>query len=220
VRGEGGLAKTAHTIPTTASSPPPPPPPLLILLWTTTTTTTTTDPPLVTNKTRKNPELTNYFSNGSLPSSSSPCSILDSNHRDDLTIEEAKELGLRAIRHATYRDPFSGGYINIFLIRNTGWERLARIDAGYLDLYPSTNEGSSSSSSGGGDGGGGGGKGGEGPSGKSGDQGGGEMEVEVEEWEEVVEGEEGEEGEWEEVEEIEWVEVEGEENEEDDEIPK
>ena len=64
-------------------------------------------------------------------------SILDAGYRSDMTIEEAKSLGLQAIRHATYRDAFSGGYINIFLVRSTGWEQIAKVDSGFLELHTS-----------------------------------------------------------------------------------
>ena len=46
-----------------------------------------------------------------------------------MSIEEAQQLGLRAIRHATYRDPYSGGIINIYLCDENGWRQLCRIDA-------------------------------------------------------------------------------------------
>ena len=38
--------------------------------------------------------------------------ILDNEYRRDLTVEEAVELGKRAIYHATHRDAYSGGFIN------------------------------------------------------------------------------------------------------------
>ena len=38
--------------------------------------------------------------------------VLDNEYRYDLTVEEALELGRRAIFHATHRDAFSGGSIN------------------------------------------------------------------------------------------------------------
>ena len=38
--------------------------------------------------------------------------VLDSYYRYDLTVEEARELGRRAIYHATYRDSYSGGTVN------------------------------------------------------------------------------------------------------------
>ena len=38
--------------------------------------------------------------------------VLDSNHRPDMTPEEAYDLGRRAICHATHRDAYSGGVVN------------------------------------------------------------------------------------------------------------
>ncbi len=38
--------------------------------------------------------------------------VLDSNYRYDLGVEEARELGKRAIYHATHRDAYSGGVVN------------------------------------------------------------------------------------------------------------
>jgi 20S proteasome subunit beta 5 len=46
--------------------------------------------------------------------------ILDSGYRADLTVEEAVELGKRAIYHATHRDAMSGGTINVFCITVEG----------------------------------------------------------------------------------------------------
>lgn len=63
-------------------------------------------------------------------------SILDAGYRSDMTVDEAKELGLRAIRHATYRDAFSGGFVNVYLVQASGWRRLARVDGGNLRLAP------------------------------------------------------------------------------------
>jgi len=63
-------------------------------------------------------------------------SILDAGYRADMSVEEAKELGLRAIRHATYRDAFSGGFVNIYLVQASGWRRIARVDGGFLSLPP------------------------------------------------------------------------------------
>ncbi|CAL8275313.1 unnamed protein product [Arctogadus glacialis] len=37
---------------------------------------------------------------------------MDSGYRDDLTVEEACELGRRGIAHATHRDAYSGGGLN------------------------------------------------------------------------------------------------------------
>jgi len=49
--------------------------------------------------------------------------ILDTNYRRDLTVEQAVELGKRAIYHATHRDAFSGGIINVFCILKDGWKQ-------------------------------------------------------------------------------------------------
>lgn len=47
--------------------------------------------------------------------------VLDNEYRKDLTIPEAIELGKRAIFHATHRDAYSGGTINVFCITAEGW---------------------------------------------------------------------------------------------------
>ena len=38
--------------------------------------------------------------------------VLDSGYKWDLTVEEAIQLGRRAIYHATHRDAYSGGVVN------------------------------------------------------------------------------------------------------------
>lgn len=38
--------------------------------------------------------------------------VLDSGYKYDLTPEEAYDLGVRAIYHATHRDAYSGGVVN------------------------------------------------------------------------------------------------------------
>lgn len=50
--------------------------------------------------------------------------ILDTERRYDMTEEEAIALGIKAIRHATFRDAFSGGYINVYLITRAGWKKV------------------------------------------------------------------------------------------------
>ena len=42
--------------------------------------------------------------------------VLDSSYNWDLTVDEARELGRRAIYHATHRDAYSGGVVNCELI--------------------------------------------------------------------------------------------------------
>ncbi|KAL0201169.1 hypothetical protein M9458_004356, partial [Cirrhinus mrigala] len=43
--------------------------------------------------------------------------------RYDLTVEEACDLGRRAIYQATYRDAYSGGQVNLYRVHSEGWER-------------------------------------------------------------------------------------------------
>lgn len=54
--------------------------------------------------------------------------VLDANWRYDLTDDEARELGTRSILAATHRDAFSGGYINLYHIKEQGWEKLGFTD--------------------------------------------------------------------------------------------
>jgi len=49
--------------------------------------------------------------------------ILDSAFRNDMSVEEAVELGKRAIYHATHRDAYSGGIINVYCITADGWKK-------------------------------------------------------------------------------------------------
>ncbi|KAG7370128.1 proteasome subunit beta [Nitzschia inconspicua] len=52
--------------------------------------------------------------------------ILDSEtDRHKLSIDEAVALGIKAIRHATFRDAYSGGFINVYLITpEDGWKKV------------------------------------------------------------------------------------------------
>ncbi|KAK3567836.1 hypothetical protein QTP86_027363 [Hemibagrus guttatus] len=52
--------------------------------------------------------------------------VLDSGHSNDLTIEEACDLGRRAIYQATYRDAYSGGQVNLYRVHSEGWERVSQ----------------------------------------------------------------------------------------------
>ena len=38
--------------------------------------------------------------------------VVDSEYKYDMSVEEARELGKRAIYHATHRDAYSGGVVN------------------------------------------------------------------------------------------------------------
>ncbi|CAB4042010.1 proteasome subunit beta type-5-like, partial [Paramuricea clavata] len=52
----------------------------------------------------------NIFSVGS--GSTFAYGVIDSGYRPDLSVEEAYDLGERAIYHATHRDAYSGGVVN------------------------------------------------------------------------------------------------------------
>jgi len=58
--------------------------------------------------------------------------VLDEGYHWDLTTEEALDLGERAIYHATYRDGASGGYVNRYLMTETGWEHISWTDVSEL----------------------------------------------------------------------------------------
>jgi len=49
--------------------------------------------------------------------------ILDTGYRKDLSLKEAIELGKRSIYHATHRDAYSGGTINVYCIQENGWTK-------------------------------------------------------------------------------------------------
>jgi 20S proteasome subunit beta 5 len=67
-----------------------------------------------------------YFSVGS--GSTYAYGVLDNGWREDLTVEEAVELGRRAIYHATHRDAASGGINNLYHVTADGWKYIHGID--------------------------------------------------------------------------------------------
>jgi len=58
--------------------------------------------------------------------------VLDSGYDFNLSVEEACELGRRAIYHATHRDAYSGGTVNVFHIAQTGWTQISADDSDKL----------------------------------------------------------------------------------------
>jgi len=58
--------------------------------------------------------------------------ILDNGYRKDLTLEQAIELGKRSIYHATNRDAYSGGTINVYCIEEKGWTKYFSADMNEL----------------------------------------------------------------------------------------
>lgn len=63
-------------------------------------------------------------------------SVIDNSEKDlkDMDVEEAVELATWAIRHATYRDGYSGGYINVIYIDSTGINHVRRVDSRTLNI--------------------------------------------------------------------------------------
>lgn len=67
-----------------------------------------------------------YFSVGS--GSMYAYGVLDNYWREDLTVEEAIDVGRRAIYHATHRDAASGGINNLYHITKDGWKKIHAMD--------------------------------------------------------------------------------------------
>ena len=61
--------------------------------------------------------------------------VLDAGWKWDLTDEEAIQLGRKSIFHATHRDAYSGGYVNVYLIKEDGWKNISHDDC--FELYQS-----------------------------------------------------------------------------------
>ena len=67
-----------------------------------------------------------YFSVGS--GSTFAYGVLDNYYRYDMSLEEAIDLGKRAIYHATHRDAASGGINNLYHVTQEGWTYIHGID--------------------------------------------------------------------------------------------
>lgn len=50
--------------------------------------------------------------------------VLDTDRREEMNEEEAIALGIKAIRHATFRDAYSGGYIAVYVITRDGFKKV------------------------------------------------------------------------------------------------
>lgn len=57
--------------------------------------------------------------------------VLDAEYKYDLEEEEALELGRRSILAATHRDAYSGGFINLYHVKEDGW-----VKHGFSDTNP------------------------------------------------------------------------------------
>jgi 20S proteasome subunit beta 5 len=84
-----------------------------------------------------------YFAVGS--GSTYAYGVLDTEYKWDMTEEEAIELGKRAIYHATFRDAYSGGINNVYVVRQEGWEKVFSGDVLYHhDKYSAEREAAAS----------------------------------------------------------------------------
>lgn len=50
--------------------------------------------------------------------------VLDATDSFDLSDEEAIALGRRSILAATHRDAYSGGFLNCYIVKETGWQKI------------------------------------------------------------------------------------------------
>jgi 20S proteasome subunit beta 5 len=57
--------------------------------------------------------------------------VLDAEYKYDLEDDDALELGRRSILAATHRDAYSGGYINLYHVKEDGW-----VKHGFSDTNP------------------------------------------------------------------------------------
>eukprot|EP01136_Pigoraptor_vietnamica_P023564 Opistho-1_new@6518 len=68
----------------------------------------------------------NLFSVGS--GSTYAYGVLDSGYNYELSVEQAIDLARRSIYHATHRDAYSGGVVNIYHVREEGWVKISQDD--------------------------------------------------------------------------------------------
>ncbi|ETO17068.1 hypothetical protein RFI_20264 [Reticulomyxa filosa] len=59
--------------------------------------------------------------------------VLDTEYRSDLSVEDAIALAKRAIYHATHRDAYSGGFVNVYWVTPNGWRNISHEDS--FDLH-------------------------------------------------------------------------------------
>merc|ERR1712072_37956 len=67
-----------------------------------------------------------YFSVGS--GSTFAYGVLDTGYKYDLSVEDMIYLCRRSIYHATHRDAYSGGYVNLYHVKENGWTKISRDD--------------------------------------------------------------------------------------------
>jgi len=50
--------------------------------------------------------------------------VIDAHRKEDMSVEDAVELGKRAIYHATHRDAGSGGVVRVYHVHKDGWTKV------------------------------------------------------------------------------------------------
>lgn len=58
--------------------------------------------------------------------------VLDRGYDYNMEAEEAQELARRSIYQATYRDAYSGGVVNLYHVREDGWQKVSQDDVADL----------------------------------------------------------------------------------------
>merc|ERR1712154_184376 len=74
-----------------------------------------------------------YVDSGAMRLDSNFCFSVGAGWRWDLSDAEAIQLGRKSIFHATHRDAYSGGFVNVYHIKEDGWVNISHDDC--FDLY-------------------------------------------------------------------------------------
>merc|ERR1712194_524337 len=69
--------------------------------------------------------------------------VLDSGYSEDMSVEDACELGRRSIYHATYRDAYSGGTCSVYHITVDGWTKISQTNVEELHFKYANEKGMS-----------------------------------------------------------------------------
>jgi len=69
--------------------------------------------------------------------------VMDTGFKWDMSPDAAAELGRRAIYHATHRDAYSGGIINVYHVMEDGWRKISANDCAQLHWNRYSKEGGS-----------------------------------------------------------------------------
>ena len=61
--------------------------------------------------------------------------VLDSGYDYEMGVPEALELAKRSIYHATFRDAYSGGSVNLYHVKREGWQFIGNYDCNDLHYH-------------------------------------------------------------------------------------